>query len=1100
MVGPSPSNSSVVDSINNLDVGNPLHVHNSDNSNSVIIPFKLLGTENYKIWSGAVKLALQARNKYGFVDRSCLKESYATSDVLSAQWDRCNAMVLTWIMNVVSQDVYMGLVYSENAAVINSVKQGGSSVADYYHRLNSLWMEFDALTKLPKCTCEVKCSCDASKELGLHKQLMKLMQFLMGLDDCYQPVRSSLLISDPLPEVKDAYNVVSREESHRGVPESSGGTESKQNATSFAAKTFNNNKKQYNNNSNNFTRGTSSNVNRGPNPNLNCKHCGKIGHTIDSDKPSSSSLSSGFTSEQIQKLLNLINDKSTGSIHANIASRDSFFNGNVWFNINFSRYFFSNSSLSMTTITLGWIIDSGANQHLTGSISGMVNVVDISDLKITIGHPNGTLVVISHVGNLKLANNVMLYDVLVVPGYCVSLLSVNKLIRDSKMFVGFDENKCYIQDLKRERILGTGSKSGGLYLFDVIKFVSLNYIKSNKNVIGLINPNDDGRDTSNVECSLPHSDMHDSTQGRNQSDRLTATQIDDQNWSEGNVQNISQSSPTQNRDDVQTTIIRRSERQSKPPVRFNDYILSSNVKYGIEKYVSYSRLCSVNMCFAVSLNKSIEPTCLAEALSDPNWVEAMNNEIEALNKNNTWAVCDLPVGIKPIGSKWIWKIKYKASGDIEIYKARLVAKGFSKKEGFDYDKTFSPVVKMVSVRCLISIAVVNKWPLYHLDVNNAFLYSDLVEDVYMTLPDGYNSVDKSKVCKLNKSLYGLKQAPRSGMFIALLMYGDDIVITGSDIDGINEFKLFLSTKFLIKDLGALKYFLGIEVIENDLGLCTTQRKQCMELLHEYGLLAARPIDIPLPENTILSCDETENDKYLSDFTTYQKLVGKLIYLTNTRPDISYAFHCLSQHMHSPLQSHSKAALRVLRYLKGSPGYWAKCPKTRKFVTGLCVFLGKTLVSWKSKKQATISKSSLDPEYRSMSSASREVVLLGNMLHSIGLKGLYPVELCCDNSSAIEIAANPIFHERTKHFELDAYFVREKVLAGVIKTVKVSSNLQNADVFTKCLGVVQHKLCCRSLGLLDIFAGELVGKVSERQAQAPKEKVMKDTNSSTERGC
>ncbi|GKE01466.1 ribonuclease H-like domain-containing protein [Tanacetum coccineum] len=138
-------------------------------------------------------------------------------------------------------------------------------------------------------------------------------------------------------------------------------------------------------------------------------------------------------------------------------------------------------------------------------------------------------------------------------------------------------------------------------------------------------PNDDGRDSSNEEGSLPHTDIHDSTQGRNQSDRLFATQIGDQNWSEGNVQNVSQSSPTQNRDDVKTPVIRISERQSRPPVRFNDYILNSNVKYGIEKYVSYSRLSSVNICFDVSLNKSVEPTCLAEALSDPNWVEAMNN-------------------------------------------------------------------------------------------------------------------------------------------------------------------------------------------------------------------------------------------------------------------------------------------------------------------------------------------------------------------------------------------------------------------------------------------------------------------------------------------
>ncbi|GJV11944.1 ribonuclease H-like domain-containing protein [Tanacetum coccineum] len=343
------------------------------------------------------------------------------------------------------------------------------------------------------------------------------------------------------------------------------------------------------------------------------------------------------------------------------------------------------------------------------------------------------------------------------------------------------------------------------------------------------------------------------------------------------------------------------------------------------------------MCFATSLNKYVEPTCLAEALSDPNWVEAMNNKIGALNRNNTWTVCDLPIGRKPIG--------------------------FSKKEGFDYDETFSPVVKMVTIRCLISIAVVNKWPLYQLDVNNAFLYGDLVEDVYMTLPNGYNNIDKSK----SKFDYYLYTKHRSGMFIALLVYVDDIVITGSDVDGINEFKLFLSTKFLIKDLGYLKYFLGIEVIDNDLGLCMTQRKYYMELLHEYGLLATRPVDIPLPENTILR----------------------------------------------------------------------------------------------------------------------------NMLHSIGLKDLYPVELYSDNSLAIQIASNPVFHEKTKHFELDVYFVREKVLASVIKTVKVSSSLQTADMFTKCLVVVQHKLCCKNLGLLDVFVGEFVGKVSGRKAQAPKKKIYRE---------
>ncbi|GKD55685.1 ribonuclease H-like domain-containing protein [Tanacetum coccineum] len=177
---------------------------------------------NLIIWASAMKLALHARNKFSFIDGTCLKASYSTSEVLSTQWDRCNAIVLTWIMNSVSQDVYMGLVYSDNASSvwkelestydkvdgsvifnlqnINNVKQGGSSVADYYHRLNSIWREFDALTKLPKCVCEVKCACVASSELVLHQQLMKLMQFLIGLDDCYQPIISALLtrVSHPV--------------------------------------------------------------------------------------------------------------------------------------------------------------------------------------------------------------------------------------------------------------------------------------------------------------------------------------------------------------------------------------------------------------------------------------------------------------------------------------------------------------------------------------------------------------------------------------------------------------------------------------------------------------------------------------------------------------------------------------------------------------------------------------------------------------------------------------------------------------------------------------------------------------------------------------
>nr|GEZ26102.1 ribonuclease H-like domain-containing protein [Tanacetum cinerariifolium] len=181
------------------------------------------------------------------------------------------------------------------------------------------------------CTCEVKCSCDASKKLELHQQLMKLMKFLMVMDDCYQPVRSSLRTRDPLPEVKDTYNVVSKEESHRGVPESFGVTESKHNAISFVAKTFNNNRRQFNNNNNNFTRGSKS-FKRNSNSNSGKQSFNANVDVKMSDKPSSSSLSSGFSPKQMQNLLSMINVKPSGSIHANMASRASFFNDPVFTN------------------------------------------------------------------------------------------------------------------------------------------------------------------------------------------------------------------------------------------------------------------------------------------------------------------------------------------------------------------------------------------------------------------------------------------------------------------------------------------------------------------------------------------------------------------------------------------------------------------------------------------------------------------------------------------------------------------------------------------------------------------------------------------------
>ncbi|GKE05378.1 ribonuclease H-like domain-containing protein [Tanacetum coccineum] len=338
--------------------------------------------------------------------------------------------------------------------------------------------------------------------------------------------------------------------------------------------------------------------------------------------------------------------------------------------------------------------------------------------------------------------------------------------------------------------------------------------------------------------------------------------------------------------------------------------------------------------------------------------------------------------------------------------------------------------------------------------------------------------------KFDYSLY-IKQT--DDVFVALLVYVDDFIITGNSLDEIENFKLFLKSNFMIKDLGIIKYFLGIEVLDNSNGICMTQRKYCLELIHEFGLLAAKPVTTPLPENCVLAVDESESDKFKKNIFEYQKLLGKLIYLTHTRPDISYDVHCLSQHMHAHFQSHLKVSLRVIRYLKNSPGIgiqiykdknlklscftdfdWAKCLRTRKSVSGYCVFFGKSLVSWKSKKQNTVSRSSAEAEYRCMASATCEVIWISNLLNDLCITNLLPVNLYSDRSSAIQIAVNLVFHERTKHFEVDVHLVREKVHDGVINTIKVASADQTADLFTKGHGTTQHLKLCNHLSLVDMF--------------------------------
>jgi hypothetical protein len=439
---------------------------------------------------------------------------------------------------------------------------------------------------------------------------------------------------------------------------------------------------------------------------------------------------------------------------------------------------------------------------------------------------------------------------------------------------------------------------------------------------------------------------------------------------------------------------------------------------------------------------------------------------------------------------------------------------------------------MTTIRVLLAIAAVQQWPLYQLDVNTAFLHGDLKEEVYMKPPPGLHLSSPNLVCKLQRSLYGLKQASRqwntkltdtllssgylqsksdyslftkqrSTGFTVILVYVDDLVLGGTDADEITHIKALLDTKFSIKDLGILKYFLGFEVARTQAGISLCQRKYTLDLITDAGLLGAKPCSTPMQPQLQL---HKASGELISNPTTYRRIIGRLLYLTHTRPNIAYTVSKLSQFLDSPTTEHMLAGLHVLKYLKQSPGQgliysstsslnlkgfsdsdWGACPDTRRSTTGICFFLGSSLISWKSKKQTVVSRSSSEAEYRALAQATCEGQWLSYLLQDLNIPHPSPIILYCDNKSALHIAANPVFHERTKHIEIDCHVVRDKVQAGFIHLLPDPSKEQVADILTKPLHPGPFNILQSKLGMIDIFSslrGRVETKTESRKVNDP----------------
>ncbi|KAK6159074.1 hypothetical protein DH2020_006388 [Rehmannia glutinosa] len=403
----------------------------------------------------------------------------------------------------------------------------------------------------------------------------------------------------------------------------------------------------------------------------------------------------------------------------------------------------------------------------------------------------------------------------------------------------------------------------------------------------------------------------------------------------------------------------------------------------------------------------------------------MEQELEALELNHTWDLTTLPVGKKAIGNKWVFKVKMKPDGSVERYKARLMAKGYHQVQG-------------------------------------AFGLTQSAHDH----------------CLFVRST--------STSFLALLIYVDDVLITGSSGSDIAALKQHLDKLFTIKDLGTAKYFLGLEIARTDQGTFLNQRKYILDLLHDAGMLQCKPTSMPFPQGLRLAGKEGTP---LVDAEQYRRIVGRLLYLNLTRADITYVVQQLSQFVNDPYTTHWDAAMHLLRYLKGCPSLglfysssspltlkaycdadWGYCSDTRKSLTGYCVFLGSSLVSWKTKKHSTVSPSTTEAEYRALSTTICELLWLSYLVQDFHVPLSLLIPLWCDNQAALHIVANPDFHERTKHLDIDCHVVRNQYKAGFVAPCKISSQLQLADVFTKLQGkgVFQELLC--KLGMSDFHRG------------------------------
>ncbi|GJU65101.1 putative ribonuclease H-like domain-containing protein [Tanacetum coccineum] len=413
-------------------------------------------------------------------------------------------------------------------------------------------------------------------------------------------------------------------------------------------------------------------------------------------------------------------------------------------------------------------------------------------------------------------------------------------------------------------------------------------------------------------------------------------------------------------------------------------------------------------CLFACFLSQLEPSSVAQALNDPDWVEAMQEEMQQFVNQDVWKLVPLPEGKTAIGTKWILKNKRDARGIVVRNKARLVAQGHRQEEGIDYDEVFAPVARIEAIRLFLAFASYMGFMVYQMDVKSAFLYGEIDEEVYVTQPKGFEDPFYPKhVYRVVKALYGLHQAPRawyarlstfllkhnyrrgtidktlfikknSRDIILVQVYVDDIIFGSTNQTWCDEFEVLMKGEFEMSAMGELTFFLGLQVKQQPDGIFISQDKYVQDMLRRFDMESVRPATTPYEAAKPKSKDEPDD---AVNVHLYRSMIGSLMYLTASRPDIMFAVSACSRHQVTPLTSNLNAVKKIFKYLKGQPklGLWyprdspfvleaysdsdyAGSNGDRKSTTGGCQFLGRRLISWQCKKQTVVATSSTEAEY------------------------------------------------------------------------------------------------------------------------------------------